>query len=45
MPCMTCTKLLLNTSCKRIVYIEDYPHQEAKELWTRNGRELIQATI
>jgi dCMP deaminase len=45
MPCMTCTKLLLNTSCKRIVFLQDYPQQEAKELWTRNGRELIQATI
>lgn len=45
LPCMTCTKLLLNTSCKRIVYVQDYPHQEAKELWTRNGRELIQAAI
>jgi dCMP deaminase len=43
MPCMTCIKLLLNTSCKRIIYIEDYPHAEAKDLWIRNGRELLQA--
>jgi dCMP deaminase len=37
--CITCTKLLLNTSCQRIVFIEEYPHPEAKELWTRAGRE------
>ena len=36
-PCFTCTKLLLNTSCKRIVFIEDYPHG-AEELWTSAGR-------
>lgn len=45
MPCMTCTKLLLNTSCKRIVYIESYPHSEAAELWKKNGRDIIQATF
>lgn len=39
-PCLTCTKLLLNTSCKRIVYSEDYVQPEAVELWERAGREL-----
>lgn len=43
MPCMTCTKLLLNTSCKIIVYSEPYPHSEAAELWRKNGRVIIQA--
>lgn len=42
MPCITCAKLLLNTSCQRIVYIEDYPHTEAKDLWERNGRIIVQ---
>lgn len=32
-PCITCTKLLLNTSCKRIVFRDEYPHPEAGELW------------
>ena len=41
MPCMTCTKLLLNTSCRRIVYAAEYPHQEAKQLWIKNGRIII----
>lgn len=37
-PCMTCCKLLLNTSCERIVYAEEYPHSSAKDLWTGTGR-------
>ena len=37
-PCMTCCKLLLNTSCQRIVYVEEYPHSAAKDLWTSAGR-------
>ncbi len=41
MPCMTCTKLLLNTSCKRIVYVEPYPHDAAKQLWIKNGRIIL----
>lgn len=41
MPCMTCTKLLLNTGCQRIVYVEPYPHEAAKQLWIKNGRSII----
>lgn len=40
-PCMTCTKLLLNTGCKRIVYLEEYPHATAKDLWLSAGREWV----
>lgn len=40
-PCVTCTKLLLNTSTKRIVFLEAYPQQEAKELWMRGGLEWV----
>lgn len=32
-PCVDCTKLLLNTSCERIVFIEEYPHYEAGAMW------------
>lgn len=32
-PCVTCTKLLLNTSCQRIIYLEEYVQPEAKALW------------
>ena len=39
-PCITCTKLLLNTSCKRIVYFYDYPGAEkSAELWKSSGRQ------
>lgn len=40
-PCITCTKLLMNTSCKRIVFSEPYPHNEAEKLWVGGGREWI----
>lgn len=32
-PCISCTKLLLNTGCRRICFLEEYPHPDAKELW------------
>lgn len=37
-PCVTCTKLLMNTSCNRIVYIDEYPHPAARLLWEGAGR-------
>jgi dCMP deaminase len=37
-PCMTCVKLLLNTGCERIVFVEEYPHPAARELWVGSGR-------
>lgn len=42
-PCVACTKLLLNTSCKTVVYFE--PHvlgDKAHALWTTAGREWRQ---
>ena len=37
-PCVECVKLLLNTSCQRIVFLEDYPHSAvSRERWTRDG--------
>lgn len=40
-PCMTCTKLLLNTSCQRIIFMDEYPHSEAGELWRKAGRQWV----
>lgn len=37
-PCIHCVKLLLNTSCERIIYLRQYPHREAEELWKKSGR-------
>lgn len=37
-PCIHCTKLLLNTSCKKIWYLVEYPHPDAKFLWLDAGR-------
>lgn len=41
-PCMTCIKLLLNTSCSLIVYNEPYPDHAALDFWKKNGRDAIQ---
>jgi dCMP deaminase len=32
-PCMTCVKLLMNTGCQEIYFIEAYPHGDAQALW------------
>lgn len=40
-PCITCIKLLLNTSCQRIVFISEYPHPQSKVLWVAAGRTWI----
>lgn len=37
-PCVGCVKLLLNTSCQRLVYAAAYPHPDALDLWRRAGR-------
>lgn len=44
-PCMTCVKLLLNTSCERIVFVEEYPHPEARKLWESAGRAWEQLLV
>lgn len=42
-PCVTCTKLLLNTGCRRIVFIAPYAHDaESRRLWTTSDREWSQ---
>jgi len=40
-PCVTCTKLLLNTGCQKIIFIDEYPHAQAKELWESAGRKWV----
>lgn len=37
-PCLHCVKLLLNTSCRRVVFSVAYAHDEpARKLWTRDS--------
>ena len=40
-PCMLCLRMLMNTSCDRIVFREEYPHKEAAGQWRAMGREWI----
>jgi len=39
-PCMSCTKLVLATGIKRIVFDEDYP-SSGKELWLKAGKKWV----
>jgi len=41
-PCVTCTKLLMNTSCARIVFRDAYEpqHDAARDLWARKAGRL-----
>jgi dCMP deaminase len=39
-PCITCVKLLLNTSVERVVFATEYSHVEARGLWERGRRGL-----
>ena len=42
LPCITCMKLLMNTSCQRIVFGMSYPHKEVVEdLASKRGIELV----
>ena len=40
-PCLTCTKLLLNTSCEVIIYHDEYRCSKGLDLWRRAGRQAI----
>jgi hypothetical protein len=44
---VTCVKLLLNTSCEKIMYGEEYAvsHSAAKEVWLRGGRIWVRHTV
>jgi hypothetical protein len=33
--------MLLGTGCKRIVFSEEYPHPEARDMWVESGREWV----
>lgn len=37
-PCITCCKLLLNTSCQEIYFLEEYIDTSARCLWEAAGR-------
>jgi len=36
-PCRTCVKLLMGTTCTRIVFLEEYPHKESEQLWSTDS--------
>lgn len=44
-PCVTCTKLLMNTSCRRIVFVRRYPHARAEDIWRKGNRDWEQVNV
>lgn len=40
-PCIHCVKMLLNTSCQRIVFRTEYPHPASRDLWVNAGRQWV----
>ena len=34
-PCITCIKSIANSSCTRIVFVEAYPHPQARDYWLK----------
>ena len=40
-PCVYCTKALLNCGCSRIVFINSYPDQIAREIISQSGVEIL----
>lgn len=41
-PCVTCVKLLMGTSCRRIIFAERYAHDDqAKQLWESTGNRWL----
>jgi dCMP deaminase len=44
-PCITCTKLLMNTGAQRIVFLDAYPHPASGDLWTSTGRAWDQIVL
>lgn len=41
-PCKPCLKLLLNTSCRRIVFLEELEDTFSRGLWLSTGRDWVQ---
>lgn len=40
-PCVTCVKMLLNTSCNSIYFLEEYPQPDAEKMWRDAGRAWV----
>lgn len=44
-PCKPCVKLLMNTGCRRIVFLEEHTDPWPKEQWEKLGREWYQLKL
>lgn len=41
-PCVHCVKMLLNTTCQEVVFLEPYAHESSEILWLHGGRSELQ---
>lgn len=37
-PCFECTKALISSNTRRLIFLEEYPHPQARVIWLRAGR-------
>ena len=44
-PCISCTKMLLCTTVHSIIFLEEYPHTESRDLWLRHPTKLANNRI
>ena len=44
-PCKPCVKLLMNTGCQRIVFLEEHTDPWPKEQWLKLGREWVHLAL
>jgi len=40
-PCISCIRIIMNTPCERIVFLNEHKHPYAKDMWTNKGRKWI----
>lgn len=44
-PCVSCIRIIMNTPCKKIVFLHEHKHSYAKNMWiNKKGGEWVQWT-
>ncbi len=37
-PCVSCIRIIMNTPCKKIVFLHEHRHPHAKDMWLNKGK-------
>ena len=43
-PCISCIRIIMNTPCKKIVFLHEHKHSYAKDMWLKKGGDWVQWT-